>query len=142
MRRAQFAMEYLLVVGFSLFLIVPAVALLHQSYAEQKVDIHLEQLTEVARQLAYESERIYYQGAPSRTSIEVYFPAGLEYARVRNNVFEFKLETDIRESYAACKVPLEDFEFRNSQGTHTITLQAENNVLNNPSDDIVEVSER
>ena len=78
MVRAQFAMEYILVAAFSLLIILPVTAILYHEYDQNRTQVAVEHLSEVSRTIVYKAENIYMQGAPSKTSFEVYFPQGVE----------------------------------------------------------------
>ena len=81
-KKAQFAMEYLLVVAFSIVLTIPLIWYLYVGYEGVRQDVHVEQLAEVARELAFQSEKVYYQGPGSRSVLIASFPQGVTEAKV------------------------------------------------------------
>ncbi|MFP4567373.1 MAG: hypothetical protein ACLFN8_00360 [Candidatus Woesearchaeota archaeon] len=97
MRKAQFAMEYMLVVAFSIVLMIPLVWYLYQGYDDLRGDVNVEHLVEVAREVSFQAEKLFYQGPGSRTIISAYFPQGVTKAHINRTgqnygVIEFELE--------------------------------------------------
>lgn len=76
-RFGQFAMEYLLVVGFSVVLLIPVLTLLHGEYVDVEKDLEMHTLDEAMEKLVFESERIYQGGESSRNTIDITLPDGL-----------------------------------------------------------------
>ena len=70
-KRCQVSLEYLIMVGFSLLLIIPIVAI----YGSEKQDIYdrvsFSQANQIATKIADSSEIVYYLGKPSQTTITV-----------------------------------------------------------------------
>lgn len=121
MRKGQFAMEYFLVIGFSLVIITPMIFLLHNEYSNVRSDVHREHVSELSRELIYQAEKLYYQGPPSQTTMTAYFPPGLTDVREENNtylVFEFE---DGREINTWSRVPI-NVSLRTFSGQHNIVL--------------------
>ena len=81
-KKAQFAMEYMLVVAFSVVLTIPLIWYLYVGYEGVRQDVHVEQLAEVARELSFQSEKVYYQGPGSRSVLIASFPQGVTEAKV------------------------------------------------------------
>lgn len=77
-RKAQFSMEYLLMMGFALLLLIPTIYLFINESNNIKSDIALSQLNKISLKLSEKSEEVYYQGAPSRTTITANFPYGIK----------------------------------------------------------------
>ncbi len=137
MGKGQFAMELLLVISFSLLILIPVIALLYQEYDKNRTDVHLEHLSELAREITYQSERIYYQGPPSRITIEAFFPPQLAVASINENYVYFELESTTVPIEYPSSVPLSG-SLRTFSGPHRITLQAhDNGTPTNASDDYV-----
>lgn len=115
-------MEYLLVIGFSLVILIPVTALLYEEYNNNKEDVYIEHLNELAREIAFQSERIYYLGAPSKTTIDAFFPPNLEYISIDKHTITFKLHNV--NTIISQDVPiLLQGSLQTFQGPHKITLQ-------------------
>ena len=127
MKKAQFAMEYLLVVAFSVMLTIPLVWYLFQGYNEMARDVGVEQLSEVARELSFQAERVYYQGPGSRSLVSAHFPAGVTSAVINktndNAWVEFKVEGFVGsiESFINAEV-CDTYYLKTFSGPHTIRI--------------------
>ena len=133
-------MEYLLVVGFSLLLIIPLIVVINDEYHLQKQDVDTEHLSSIAREIAYQSEKIYYQGAPSTTTITASFPQGVTMARVEEQGISFKLQDSGISIYAESQARLQG-SLGTHPGKHTITLRVEDNDDLDPSNDRVIITD-
>ena len=76
--KAQFSIEYLIMMGFTLLLIIPTIIIFANESTNIKSDIALSQINKVALKLSEKAEEVYYQGAPSRTTIRTNLPSGIE----------------------------------------------------------------
>ncbi len=142
MRKAQFAMEYLLVVAFSVVIILPIIHFLYQEYDDNRSEVHTEHMVEVGRELVYQAERIYYQGAPSRTSVEAYFPPGLDMANINSthSFIEFSFDGGYDPPLIVSKVPING-SLRLFSGPHTIMLRVVDAGPVGPVGDYVEITD-
>jgi hypothetical protein len=109
MKNAQFAMEYLLVVAFSVILTVPLIWYLFQGYDNLKQDVNIEHLVEVSREISFQAEKIFYQGPGSRTIISAYFPQGITSVTINKTEHNYGWI---------------DFELEGFDGTITRTINA------------------
>jgi hypothetical protein len=130
MRRAQFAMEYLLVVAFSVMLTIPLIWYLFQGYNDMARDVGVEQLSEVARELAFQAEKVYYQGPGSRSLVSAHFPSGVINASITQTAdsrawIEFEVDgfAGTIESFINAHV-CEDYQLKTFSGPHTIKVIA------------------
>lgn len=137
--KAQMAMEYLMVIGFSLLLIIPIITLVYQHYDENRTSIHQEHLQELARELKYQAEKIHYQGAPSRTTVEASLPPGVKEVIIVNKTIEFRMENNDVSIYADTRVNVTG-NIKTFSGPHIITLQAYDNGNLDPEDDYVNIT--
>lgn len=155
MGKAQFAMEYLLVVGFSLVIIVPVIGLLYQEYDQNRTDVRVEHLTELSREIVFQAEKVYYQGAPSRVVIETYIPPGTTRFEIKPCSVEFDLASTSSSIYAdtaLCKkdisgniIPVFDTKTYNDpvSGKRFIVIQADDpGTPTDVSDDFVRIYDR
>ena len=133
-------MEYLLVIGFSLLIIIPITAFLFDSYQTQKEDVHLDHLVSLSQEIAYRAEKLYYQGAPATTTIVANLPPGVNSTRVDGTFIEFSLEGHTQTAYADAGVPLKG-DIGTFQGKHTITLRLEDNSTTLPGDDYINITD-
>ncbi|MBR9676288.1 hypothetical protein GOV05_04735 [Candidatus Woesearchaeota archaeon] len=73
-KRGQVSVEYLLVMGFIFAMIIPLTIIFLQQTENLNVNIALTTSSKVLKEIIDTSEQIYYKGAPSKTTIKVYFP--------------------------------------------------------------------
>lgn len=134
-------MEYLMVVGFSLLIIIPISGLLYGEYQDRKTEMYQEHLFELSREIAYQAKSLYYQGAPSRTTIEAYFPPDIETATVSGNYITFTLTSTPSVVLVESDVRLEGV-LATHQGPHHLLLEVIDNNNLNPGDDYVLITEQ
>ena len=94
MKRGQVSLEYMMVVGFTLLMIMPIVAIygIEKSSIENKVNTR--QAHTIARQLADASEKVYYLGEPAKTTLKVYMPSHVETVSIGNREIVFVMDID------------------------------------------------
>jgi uncharacterized protein (UPF0333 family) len=78
MPRGQISMEYMLVVGFSLMLIVPVIAIYGIERQGMNSQVAIRQAYNIATKITDASESVYYLGKPAKTTLKVYMPADVE----------------------------------------------------------------
>jgi uncharacterized protein (UPF0333 family) len=106
-KRGQVSVEYLIVIGF-VTLIVGVLLTISVMYRSQvNYQIRLNQVDEVARSVVDSAESVYYLGEPSRTTLKIYMPEGVDSIIINDNELFFKVRvqsgalTDIAYSTAA-----------------------------------------
>ena len=77
-KKGQAALEYMLVVGVIGIMILPAAYMFFRYSQGSAQQIDAAQLDKLGRELVSTAERVYYQGAPSRTVLEARMPQGVE----------------------------------------------------------------
>jgi len=70
-------MEFMMIFAFSLVIILPMIALLRSEYMDSKQSLDEGQAKKVLDDLTLAATEVYYSGYPSRTTLDVYFPAGV-----------------------------------------------------------------
>ena len=76
-RKAQVAVEYLMIVGFIAALVIPTI-FLYYSYASESIDdINKVQIDRLGRNIIETAERFYYYGHPSKVTIRETMPANV-----------------------------------------------------------------
>ena len=134
MKKGQFAMEYFLVVGFSLVIITPMIFLLYSEYGSTRTEVQYEHLVELSREIIFQAEKLYYQGPPSQTTMQAYFPPGIINMTIFNGTggeedirgvyLEFAIEDSPGLVSLWSKVPIKiDDNFKPFQGLHVLVLQ-------------------
>ncbi len=128
-KRGQASMEYLLVVGFALIMLMPLVVI-HMTQEESiRDDSNLMQATNIVQTLTSNAESIHFIGEPSRTTIEVRMPQNIKDIRIEENdwnriVFEVMTGGGVVEVYKYTDVKLTG-SLEPSQGLTRILIEAE-----------------
>lgn len=84
-KRGQIGVEYLIVVGFVTFAIISIIALAFFYSNEIKDRIRLNQVESFTDQLISSSENIFFAGEPSKTTVRLYLPEGVDGFVVNGN---------------------------------------------------------
>ena len=92
-KRGQVSIEYLIVIGFAFFITVPLAIMLFSQSELSKNQINMDEARQTARRIVEESERIYYYGAPSMTTLKVYMPEHMITANVAPRAINFQIQT-------------------------------------------------
>lgn len=124
MRKAQVAVEYMIIMGFVSFIVIFLIAasqLYQRSVTNQVI---LDQVDNLAREIVDSAESVYFLGEPSRTTIKANMPKNVNSVIVYDHDIVFKVNargglTDIsRTSSVNLTGSIANFE-----GQHTITLE-------------------
>ena len=88
-KRGQISTEYLILVGFIVFIVISMVgfATLYSSSAREK--IRFSNLASFANAIISNAEDVYYAGEPSKVTIEPYMPSGIQSVTILNNEIVF-----------------------------------------------------
>ncbi len=125
--RAQMSMEYLVVIGFSMLLIAPMIVVFYQQSGELQEEISATQLQNVADELLFASEQVYFLGSPSQELLTLAFPPQIRSLDCTNNTIEvsYVLSDTIIHYYARSDIALNlNCSVSLTQGAHYIKVQA------------------
>ena len=81
-KRAQVSMEYMVMVGFTLFMIIPIMLIYGSERQSITNQVSYSQAKQVATKIVDSAEKVYYLGKPSQTTIRVYIPQNIDSALV------------------------------------------------------------
>jgi len=91
--KAQSSMEYLIIVGFTVFLAIGMLAIFN-FYSRQVNDtVNLNQLDRLAKDIIDSSESMFYHGPPSKTTIKANMPAGVNSITIGPNEISFNVKS-------------------------------------------------
>lgn len=76
--KAQYSMEFILVFAFSVVIIIPLINLMHTEYSRSKENLDQSQVARVLDDISMSVHNTYYSGFPTRTTLELYFPRGID----------------------------------------------------------------
>jgi hypothetical protein len=92
-KRGQVSTEYLVIVGFVVFLII-AVMGVGFLYSTQIADkIRTNQVRNFANKIVSGAEDVFYRGSPSRTQFTVYLPSGVQNLELVDDSLVFNVTT-------------------------------------------------
>ena len=129
-RKSQISVEYLLIIGFVVIILVPLV-ILYETYTSNSSDeIINSQIIQIERKIVDAAESVYFFGVPSQTTIKVYIPKKIERFSLDNKEIALNVSTrnGIVEIVQVSSVNLNG-SLPKSQGVYSITLKALNTSL-------------
>jgi|SRR3989344_1334759 len=93
-KRGQIAFEYLIIVGFLVFVLIGilGVGLFYSGSINDR--IKLTQLNNCANKIISTSESIFYFGEPSKATIKCYFPENIKTIEIIDNYLIFTITTN------------------------------------------------
>jgi hypothetical protein len=89
MDRGQVAMEYMMIVGFSLLLIIPVIAIYGLERHSMNTQVAVEQAGNIGRKISDASEQVYYLGKPAKTTLKIYMPSYIHNITISNREIVF-----------------------------------------------------
>ncbi|MBW3015326.1 hypothetical protein KY330_02815 [Candidatus Woesearchaeota archaeon] len=78
MKRGQFSVEYLLVVGFALIIILPIMFYGYTTFQESRKEVAFASANKIGYDITNHAKSIYYLGNLSRITLELNFPEGID----------------------------------------------------------------
>ena len=129
-KKAQVGIEYMIIVGFVTFAIM-SVLVLAMSYSGQVKDkIKLNQVESFAEQLLNSAESVFFAGEPSKTTISLYLPDGVEEINITSNylIISINLSSGQNRRVFESKVPIQG-TVSTGEGIKKLTLEATDNYL-------------
>ena len=76
-RKAQASMEYLLVVGLVILVILPSIYIFYSYSQRSNEEIAQGQVNKFGTQIIDAAEKVYYLGGPSKTTLDLTMPKGV-----------------------------------------------------------------
>ena len=124
-KRGQISLEYLILIGFIVFLIVAALGSAFFYSSVLRDQLKFKQLESFADNVILNSESVFFAGAPSQTTINAYLPDGVEGIGVLSDEIVFNVSTESGTSVISfgSEVPLSG-ELSSSGGVKRIVLVA------------------
>lgn len=125
--KAQFSMEYLLMMGFTLMLLIPTIILFASESNNIKSDMGLSQITQITIKLSEKAEEMYYQGSPSRTTVKASFPEHIENITIsgKDIVFYYRnSDNTLQTIVQTCQINVTG-NLSVSKGIHFILIKSE-----------------
>lgn len=130
-RKAQVAMEYMILVGFLVVITIPLILVYNTQYKGTNIQIISNQADQIGQKIVDTAESVYYLGQPSKTTLKVYMPQQIENVVVGNNEITFRVivNNGIDEVVKMSSVPING-TLKATSGMHYITVQSVGSYVN------------
>ncbi|PIN78445.1 hypothetical protein COV14_03375 [Candidatus Woesearchaeota archaeon CG10_big_fil_rev_8_21_14_0_10_33_12] len=92
-KNAQVSVEYVIIVGFILFITIPLILIFYEHTSSTNDQVITSQVDMIAKKVVDSAESVYYLGEPSKTRIKVYMPTNIENVTIDNYEVVFKVKT-------------------------------------------------
>ncbi len=122
--RAQAAMEYMILIGFLLVLLVPLVTIFYSKSAETAVQVRTQQTQALGQKIADSAESVYYLGQPSKFQFRANIPDGISTVTFTNKAIIFEVDANPGTSDIVIPSAVNlSGSLIISQGVHVITVE-------------------
>lgn len=124
--RGQISIEYLIVVGFISVLVIAIIGISYLYASGVRDQIKSSQIENFAEKIVAESERVYYAGEPSRTTITAYLPAGVDSISVQEQsiIISYQLNSGQSTNAFPSNVPI-SLSINADEGLKRISIVAQ-----------------
>lgn len=78
LKRGQISIEYLMIVGFVMFLVISILGIALLYTASVKDELKFNQLERFAIKVISNAERVFFEGEPSQVTINAFLPSGVQ----------------------------------------------------------------
>ena len=92
-KNAQVSMEYVIIVGFILVIMIPLILIFYEHISSTNDQVITSQVDKIAKKVVDSAESVYYLGEPSKTRIKVYMPENVEQVVIHDKEIVFKVKT-------------------------------------------------
>lgn len=125
MAKGQSALEYIVIIGFVLAVLIPLALYFYTSSKENNEMAMEKHLQQIADRITDYADKVYYLGKPSKISYEFYLPEKIQDAYIQGNEVNFKIRIGnmTADVYAKSKAPLNG-TLPKKPGYHTITIES------------------
>lgn len=93
-RNAQVAIEYMIILGFILALMIPLILLFTSQKADTALQVRSAQLRAVGEKIVDQAESVYYLGEPSKVRFKINLPQQVDGVTITNKALIFQLNTE------------------------------------------------
>jgi uncharacterized protein (UPF0333 family) len=130
-QQAQVSMEYLMVVAFVFIMVIPFIIYFFTESNSTTSQIDTAQLSQIARKIAENAEKVYAFGSPTTLTLRVYLPSGVESVYINGTTIGFIVVVGEGNSnvYETTSMNVSG-SFGVGEGIHRIRIEAaENSVI-------------
>lgn len=124
-KRGQISIEYMAIIGIATIIAISLLAISNYYSRQIEETIDTNQIDKIAKDIVDTAESMYYFGEPSKTTIKVYIPKGVESITVGPNELSFKVKTkgSVSDMFYLSSVTLQG-SISTSYGFHDIIIEA------------------
>ena len=124
-------MEYVMVIGFALLLLVPIVIIFFIQTNDLQDSVNMNMAKEAARTIIEHAELVYYLGAPSFVEVTVTLPERVQSVSIQGDqiTFEVEVQAGLSDVFEAGTVNMTGNMSARS-GKHTLRIQAAGSIVN------------
>ena len=132
-KRGQISIEYLILLGFVIFIIISflGVSLLYSAQIKDRIKFN--HVNNFATKIIQSSESVFYAGEPSKVTITLFLPEGVKSIEIQGNqlVFDVTTNSGITKIAYTSNVPIQiQGSISPSQGIKRLQIKAQqSNVL-------------
>ena len=91
--KAQAAVEYLIIVGVSIIILLPLVVYSNEMVINHNEETKISLAKNAVKKIGENADWVYSQGQPAKLGIQVYFPEGIDQSSISNNTVLLKMRT-------------------------------------------------
>jgi uncharacterized protein (UPF0333 family) len=127
--KAQASVEYLVIIGLALAILMPIILYSNQNLISYKEDVKLSSAKSAVNKLAESANWVYSQGPPARLTVNICIPDGVEEISL-NSILMFKVRTSagVSDVYHET-VPTLNGSIPTNSGCYFISLVAYNDYV-------------
>ena len=94
-KSGQIAIEYMIMVGFVLAIILPLIILFYTESDNISVQVRSQQLRSIGERIVDKAESVYYLGEPTRITIKIRMPGGVQNVTLVNRALIFRIQSKL-----------------------------------------------
>ena len=123
--KAQLSMEFLIIVGFAFFMTIPLIIIFYQQSESINNDITASQVDKVASEIRDAADEVFYLGAPSKKTVTVYLPEGVQSISITGDKIVFLVDSPSGD-YEVVKWSATNLtgSIQNYKGIHHVSVEA------------------
>lgn len=95
MKKSQSSIEYVIIIGFTLFIITPMIIFATSQIGSQKQQIRGEQLYTIGKTIIDAAQHVYFQGEPAKLTVDVSIPSQVKIITISSREISFFYNTDL-----------------------------------------------
>jgi hypothetical protein len=128
MKKSQVSMEYIIIIGFVSVVLIAILGIAFFYSGSIKDRIKITQVNNFANKVISSAESIYYYGEPSKTTVSVYLPEGVESIEILESqiVISTRLNSGLDKTSFSSDVPIEG-TITTSSGVKRLVVYASQN---------------